>query len=300
MSHKIQNLVFSPDVPVLIQGASGRMGTRHMALMEKYGTNIVGGIGGGREPGELNGVTLYRSCREAVEEASAYATVMLVPPLGVLAAVREAAEAGLKLIVSPAEGMPIHDALEALEICQDHDAIWVGPSTPGIAIPNRTKLGFIPDVSLLPGPLGVMSKSGTLSYEVCYRLSRCGVGQSVWIGVGGDMVKGLRFSDLVLFFQTHDETKAVLVIGEIGGTEEEELAQAIKETGFDKPVYVILAGASARAGVTMGHAGALMLGDRGTISSKRKALEQVGAMVFSTITELVDHVSKAMGQHETE
>lgn len=300
MSPDRQILHFPPDVPVLIQGATGRMGTRHTALMKSYGTNIVGGIGGSREAGELNGVTLYRSCREAVEEGGAHATVMLVPPLGVLEAVREAAEAGLRLIVSPAEGMPVHDALEAFQICQDHDAIWVGPSTPGIAIPNHAKLGFIPDISLSPGPLGVMSKSGTLSYETCYRLSRCGVGQSAWIGVGGDMVKGLRFADLVPFFQTHDETKAVLVIGEIGGTEEEELAQAIKQTGFDKPVFVILAGASAREGVTMGHAGALMLGGRGTIGSKRSALEQVGAQVFSTIAELVEHVSDVLGKHETE
>ena len=282
-----------PGAKVIVQGATGRMGSRHALLMKRYGTQVVGGIAGASGRRNESDIPLFDSCRAAVAETGATVSITLVPPMDVLAAVTEALEAGLTFIVSPSEGMPVRDALAAYARAKAHGAIWVGPSTPGLAIPHRMKLGFIPDVSLLPGPVGVMSKSGTLSYEVCYRLAQRGIGQSAWIGVGGDPVKGIRFAELLPFFQQDPATRAVLVLGEIGGTEEEELAAEMARLSFAKPVFVLLAGASAPEGVTMGHAGALVQGGRGTIASKMSALRQVGASVFTSIESLVDGVASS-------
>ncbi|WP_243038768.1 succinate--CoA ligase subunit alpha [Dyella sedimenti] len=280
-----------PNTKVLVQGATGRMGSRHTELMKRYGTHIVGGIAGASGRREGSDTPLFGNCREAVEATGATASVTLVPPMGVLSAVSEALDAGIKLIVSPSEGVPVRDALKAYAMVKERGAFWIGPSTPGLAIPRRMKLGFIPDVSLTPGPLGVMSKSGTLSYETCFRLASRGIGQSAWIGVGGDPVKGLRFAELLPFFQQDVQTRAVLVLGEIGGTEEEELAAEMERLAFDKPVFVLLAGASAPEGVTMGHAGALIQGGRGTIQSKTSALRKAGAEVFTSIGSLVEGVA---------
>ncbi|WP_158880354.1 succinate--CoA ligase subunit alpha [Rhodanobacter sp. L36] len=278
---------------VIVQGATGRMGRRHSELMKQYGTRIVGGIAGASARREDSDVTLFDHCADAVAATDATVSITLVPPMDVLAAVTEALDAGIRCIVSPSEGMPVRDALIAYARVKEHGAIWVGPSTPGLAIPNRMKLGFIPDVSLSPGPLGVMSKSGTLSYEVCFRLARRGVGQSTWIGVGGDPVKGLRFAELLPYFQQDAATRAVLVLGEIGGSEEEELAAEMIRLSFSKPVFVLLAGASAPEGVTMGHAGALVQGGRGSIHSKMSALREAGAAVFTSIESLVDGVTRS-------
>lgn len=275
---------------VIVQGATGRMGRRHAELMKQYGTNIVGGIAGAGSRRDDSGIPLFDNCKDAKAATDAQVTITLVPPMDVLAAVTEALDAGIKFIVSPSEGMPVRDAIFAYGRVREHGATWVGPSTPGLAIPNRMKLGFIPDVSLSPGPLGVMSKSGTLSYEVCFRLGRRGVGQSIWIGVGGDPVKGLRFAELLPYFQNDPNTRAVLVLGEIGGSEEEELAAEMARLSFSKPVFVLLAGASAPEGITMGHAGALVQGGRGTILSKTTALQTAGARVFTSIESLVHGV----------
>jgi succinyl-CoA synthetase alpha subunit len=284
--------LFSESVPVLIQGITGRAGRIHADLMQRYGTNIVGGVSS-RSAGEpVVGVPVFTDCAEAVRETGARASLLMVQPLDVLDAVETALKAGVELLVCVAEGVPVHDALKIVRLVREHKAVCVGPSTPGIAIPGRMKIGFLPDVTLSPGPLGVMSKSGTLSYEVCYRLSQQGVGQSLWVGVGGDAVKGVRFADLVPLFEANDQTSAVLVIGEIGGTEEEELADAIRHHEFSKPVYALLAGTSAPEGITMGHAGAMIYGAQGTADSKIAALESVGVHVFTTMLDLVDHVTR--------
>ena len=190
------------------------------------------------------------------------------------------------MIVTPTEGMPIHDALKAKRLTLAEHVIWIGPSTPGMAVPGEAKLGFLPTSTLAPGPLGIMSKSGTLSYESGYRLVQQGIGQSVWIGVGGDPVKGLRFADLVPFFAADAQTEAVLIIGEIGGTEEEEFARALQEYRFSKPAFALIAGRSAPEGVSMGHAGALVHGAHGTYGAKRAALEAVGVRVFGSLDEM--------------
>jgi succinyl-CoA synthetase alpha subunit len=220
--------------------------------------------------------------------------VALVPPLQTLAAATDALSAGMQLLVTVAEGVPVHDALKLRALARSHGADWIGPSTPGLAVPGRIKLGFLPSVALNPGNIGVMSKSGTLSYETCYRLVQRGLGQSLWVGVGGDAVKGTRFADLIPLFAAHAGTRALLLIGEIGGTEEEEFAAALKDSGCTKPVFAVLAGASAREGVTMGHAGALIDGAQGTHASKTAALGAAGVHVHRNINALVDQMVAAL------
>ena len=276
-------------IPVLVHGMTGRAGRSHSAAMRAYGTNIVAGVSPREE--EVEGVPVFRTTREAVAATGARAAVAIVPPLAVLPTILDAAAAGLALIVTLAEGVPVHDAVQARHAAQAAGMRWIGASTPGIAIPGRAKLGFLPSVSLAPGDLGVIAKSGTLSYEVCHRLVARGLGQSLWVGVGGDPVKGTRFAELVPLFERHEGTKALVVIGEIGGDEEEELAEILAASGAAKPVYALIAGASAREGVTMGHAGALIHGDKGSVASKRTALERAGARVFTRIADLVDAVA---------
>jgi succinyl-CoA synthetase alpha subunit len=198
--------------------------------------------------------------------------------------------------VTPTEGMPVHDALEAKRLTRAADVTWVGPSTPGMAVPGEAKLGFLPNTCLAPGRLGIMSKSGTLSYESGYRLVQRGVGQSVWVGVGGDPVKGVRFADLVPFFADDEQTQAVLIIGEIGGAEEEEFAGALRAQRFAKPVFALIAGSSAPEGISMGHAGALVHGEHGSYGAKQKALEAAGVTVFGSLDAMVAGIVAALDQ----
>lgn len=284
--------LFTERVPVLIQGITGRAGSQHALSMRAYGTNVVAGVGS--KSGDLQGIPVFVDCRRAVAKRGAQASVVMVPPFAVKQAVIDAIDAGVKLVVAVTEGVPIHDTLVAVRHARERGATLVGPSTAGLAVPGRAKLGFLPDVALRPGPLGVMSKSATLAYELCWRLATRRVGQSMWVGVGGDPVKGTRFSDLVPLFARDDNTRALLVIGEIGGTEEEDLAQVLITSKFAKPVFAVLAGTSAPEGVTMGHAGAMVSGDRGTIASKRQALQAAGAEVFDTMDALVSAVVERM------
>jgi succinyl-CoA synthetase alpha subunit len=274
---------------VLVQGITGRTGRMHSRMMRAYGTNIVAGTSPRPEP--VDGIPVFKDCGEAVAATGATATVAFVGADALLGAIREAVEAGLSLIVTPTEGMPVHDALEALALVRAAGARWIGASTPGMAVPGEAKLGFLPEASLAPGAVGIMSKSGTLSYEVGYRLVQRGLGQSVWIGVGGDPVKGTRYAELVPFFADHAPTRVLVIIGEIGGSEEEELAAALGAAGFAKPVFALVAGRSAREGVTMGHAGAMVHGEAGSWASKQAALEAAGARVFDTVAALVDAVA---------
>ena len=281
------------DVGVVVQGITGRMGKRHAQLMRRYGTRIVAGVSPTADAAEIDGIPLYATCAKAVGATGARASVIMAPPLAVLPALREAIAAGIELVVSIAEGVPVADAVMARNEARTAGVRWVGASTPGLAIPGKLKLGFLPDVSLAPGPLGVMAKSGTLSYEICSRLVQRGFGQSLWVGVGGDAVKGTRFADLVPHFASDPGTRALLVIGEIGGSEEEELAAALIAQRFAKPVYALIAGRAAREGVTMGHAGALVFGGVGTIESKAEALTRAGARVFTRIQDMVNAVASA-------
>jgi succinyl-CoA synthetase alpha subunit len=283
------------STPVIVQGITGRAGRSHCTLMRAYGTNIVAGVSP-RAAGNdhVDGVPLFQTCADAVRATGATASVLFVGAEQLLAAIEDAVAAGIKLIVTPTEGMPIHDALKAKRLTLAAGVAWVGPSTPGMVVPGEAKLGFLPDISAGPGPLGVMSKSGTLSYESGYRLVRRGIGQSVWVGVGGDPVKGLRFADLVPFYAADAGTRALLVIGEIGGFEEEEFARALRAQGFAKPVFALIAGRSAPEGISMGHAGALVHGEHGTYAAKKTALEAAGVSVFGSLDAMVEGIVARM------
>lgn len=275
---------------VLVQGATGRVARNHIRVMRGHGTRIVAGVSA-RTGAAVEDLPLFATCAEAVAATGAEASVAMVPPLAVLPAIAEAVAAGIRLVVTVTEGMPVLDAMRARALAAEAGAVWIGASTPGLAVPGRIKLGFLPETSLAPGPLAVWSKSGTLSYETGLRLAKRGLGQSAWIGVGGDPVKGTRFADLVPVFRDHAPTRGVVLIGEIGGTEEEELAQALRTAPMGKPVYAILAGSAAPEGVTMGHAGAIISGGRGTLASKTAALGSAGVRVFTGIAPLVEAVA---------
>lgn len=279
------------NTKVILQGISGRAGRLHSRLMKEYGTHLVGGVSPSKDVREINGIPLFPDCAAAVKATGATVSVALVGAYDLLDAMREAVAAGIKMIVTPTEGMPVHDALKAKRLTQDAGVLWIGGSTPGMAVAEVAKLGFLPDVSLKSGPLGLMSKSGTLSYESGYRLALRGVGTSVWVGVGGDPVKGARYSDLVPFYAADAQTKGLLIIGEIGGHDEEDFAEALKMHAFSKPVFALIAGRTAPEGVAMGHAGALTYGSHGGYAAKRAALEAAGVTVFDTLNAMVEGVA---------
>jgi len=280
--------LLSRTTPVIVQGITGRMGSSHAALMRAYGTNIVGGTSSRTDCREVAGVPVFADCAEAVLTTGAVASVVMTSPGETFAAVQDALAAGIKLVVTVAEGIPLHDAIKIGRAARRAEAQWVGGATPGLAVPGECKLGYLPDVCLHPGPLAIMSKSGTLSYEIGLRLVREGLGQSIWIGVGGDLVKGVRFADLLPVFMDDPRTAGIILVGEVGGSEEEELAAAFERLGCWKPLYALLAGRAAKEGVSMGHAGALVHGETGTLASKTHRLGQAGAQVFSSIDALVN------------
>jgi succinyl-CoA synthetase alpha subunit len=282
----------SRSTPVIVQGITGRMGRSHAALMRAYGTNIVGGTSTRTDMKEAAGVPVFASCAEAVLATGAVASVAMAPPEETWGAVQEALAAGIKLVVTVAEGVPLHDAIKIGRAVRRAGAVWVGASTPGLAVPGECKLGFLPDVCLNPGPVGIMSKSGTLSYEVGYRLARQGLGQSIWVGVGGDPVKGVRFADMLPVFFDDPRTKGIVLVGEVGGVEEEECAEAYVRLGARKPLFALVAGREAKEGVSMGHAGALVHGESGTLASKTKRLTEAGATVFDSIEALIDRCAR--------
>lgn len=289
----------SRETKVIVQGITGRMGRTHAALMRTYGTNIVGGTSTRTDMKEAAGVPVFPDCAAAVAATGAIASVAMAPPIETLAAVREALDAGIKLVVTVAEGIPLHDAIAIGRAVRAADATWIGGSTPGMAIPGQIKLGFLPDVCLRPGPLAIMSKSGTLSYETGYRLAREGLGQSLWIGVGGDPVKGVRFADLLPVFFADARTAGIVLVGEVGGTEEEDCAEAYAQLGATKPLYALIAGREAKEGVSMGHAGALVFGETGTLESKTARLCNAGAQVFGAVDDLIAACTRDFAQLRT-
>lgn len=293
MSHPL--LTLDQNSAVIVQGITGRMGRRHASLMRAYGTNIVGGTSARADGAAVDGLPVFNTCREAVAQTKAIASLAMTPPHETLAAATEAFEAGIRVVVTVAEGMSVHDALHLKTVARAHNAVWLGASTPGMAIPGKMKIGFLPDVALRPGPISLLSKSGTLSYEIGYRLARRSIGTRAWIGVGGDSVKGVRFADMLGPLLDDAETRALILIGEVGGTEEEEFAERLAAIRASKPVLALVAGREAKEGVAMGHAGALTYGAMGTLASKHDSLRRAGAQVFSSMAALVEAAAGLLG-----
>ena len=278
---------------VIVQGMTGQIGRRHTSRMRAYGTPIAAGVTPGRGGTVVDDVPVFNTVVEAVEATGARTSVAFLPGEVAPDGIVEAAEAGIGLIVLPTEGMRLHDTLRALDAAQQYGARVVGPNTGGLLVPGKLTLGFLPSDFARPGPCAVISRSGTLSYETVLALANVGLGVSVWIGVGGDRVKGSTFADLLPDLLADDRTGAVVILGEIGGTDEEDAAVILANAQI--PAVALLAGRTAPAGISMGHAGAIVNGTRGSYASKRQALLAAGVAVAQSPSEIAAILSARLG-----
>lgn len=278
-------MIVGESTPVLVQGITGAVARRHTASMLAYGTRVVAGVTPGRGGETAGDIPVFDTVAEAVAQTGATASVAFLPPAIAASGIVEAADAGIDLMVCVSEGMPVHDTVRALAFARSSDMRVIGPNTAGVLVPrSRTALGFLPSDIAEPGQCAVVSKSGTLSYEVVSALGRCGVGVSAWVAVGGDRVKGSTFAELLPLVLDDPDTRALVLIGEIGGTDEEAVASLLREQSI--PVAALIAGRTVPPGVTMGHAGAIVGGNRGSYASKASALSAVGAHVVATPLEV--------------
>jgi succinyl-CoA synthetase alpha subunit len=278
---------------IIVQGISGKAGAYHTLEMLRQGTNIVAGISPGKGGQSVHGVPLFDSVREAVADHQVYISLILVPAASVRDSVLEAIDGGVPLIVVIAEGVPVHDTLQFVAQARKKGLRVIGPNSPGIFSPGKAKLGIMPTGSFSPGNIGIVSRSGTLSYEISSHLTRNGLGQSSFVGIGGDLVSGTEFVDVLKMFNEDSETKAVVLIGEIGGAREEEAADFIRQK-MTKPVVAYITGRLAQPGKRMGHAGALVIRGIGTYESKLKAMREAGVPVAQTPADIPQLVRNAL------
>jgi succinyl-CoA synthetase alpha subunit len=278
------------NTKLLVQGL-GRMGQFHAKLSIEYGTQVVAGVHPGKGGQVIEGIPVYETARQAAAETGANASVIFVPPPGAADAILEAADAGLDLAVCITEGIPALDMLRAKVALSDSPMRLVGPNCPGVVTPEQCRIGIFPAQITKPGPVGVVSRSGTLTYEAVDQLSRLGIGQSTCLGIGGDPVVGTNFVDALALFEADPETKAVVMIGEIGGSAEETAAEYIDEK-MSKPVAAFIAGQNAPPGKRMGHAGAIIAGGKGKAADKIAALEKVGVAVAVSPADIGETLAK--------
>jgi len=275
------SIIINEDSKVIVQGITGNQGRFHAASMMRYGTNVVAGVTPGKGGQEVEGVPVYDTVAEAVTNHGANTAIMFVPARLAGSAVLEAIDAGIKTLAVITEGIPQKDAIEFVARAKKKGGITiVGPNCPGVISPaHKTKVGIMPDHIFKAGSVGIASRSGTLTYEVAWHISNAGLGQSTCIGLGGDAIVGLDFIELLEMFKDDEETKSVVLIGEIGGNAEELAAQYIAETNYPKPVVAYIAGRLAPPGKRMGHAGAIVMGSSGTAESKIAAFTKAGVPV---------------------
>jgi succinyl-CoA synthetase alpha subunit len=271
---------------LIVQGITGSAGTFHAKQMREYGTNVVGGVTPGKGGLVHEGFTVFDTVAEAVKKTGANATVIYVPPPGAADAILEAAQAGIAVVVCITEGIPTLDMVRAKRALEGHTGVTlIGPNCPGIITPGECKIGIMPGYIHKAGKVGVVSRSGTLTYEAAHQLTALGLGQSTAIGIGGDPVKGIDFVDCLAMFEGDPQTEAVLMIGEIGGTSEEDAARFVK-ANMKKPVAAFIAGQTAPPGKRMGHAGAIISGGKGTAAEKIAALREANIAIAATPAEL--------------
>ncbi len=278
------SILCDKSTKLLIQGL-GRMGRLHAKLSIEYGTQVVGGVAPGKGGQLIDGIPVFDTVREAVKDTGANASVIFVPPPGAADAVLEAAAAGLDLTACITEGIPALDMLRAKRALAGSPMRLIGPNCPGVVTPEQCRIGIMPAEITRPGPVGVVSRSGTLTYEAVDQLSRLGIGQTTCLGIGGDPIIGTTFIDALALFEADPETKAVVMIGEIGGSAEEEAAEYIKGQ-MKTPVVAFIAGQNAPPGKRMGHAGAIIAGGKGRASDKMAALEAAGVAVSRSPAEI--------------
>ena len=287
------SIFINENTRLIVQGITGKEGSFHAESCQKYGTELVGGVTPNKGGSEILGVNVFNNVKEAVEETQANTSMIFVPARFAAGAIIEAAEAGIELIVCITEGIPVYDMLNAKKAVQLNGARLIGPNCPGIISPDVAKVGIMPSNIHKKGNIGVVSRSGTLTYEAVYQLTQLGIGQSTCIGIGGDPVIGTNFIDVLKAFQEDEQTQAICMIGEIGGSAEEEAADFIKQY-VTKPVVSFIAGLSAPEGKRMGHAGAIIQGNTGTVASKTEALNDAGVEVAKKPSEIVELLKKVL------
>lgn len=287
------SILVNKDTRLLCQGITGRVGQFHTKGCLEYGTQVVAGCTPGKGGEVVEGVPVFDTVIEAVEQTGCNATMIFVPPAFTADAILEAVDAGIDVVVAITEGVPVLDMVRVYDVVRSSDSVLIGPNCPGLITPEECKIGILPGYIHQKGPVGVISRSGTLTYEAVWQLSNIGMGQTTCVGLGGDPIVGTSFIDLLEMYQADDETEAVLMIGEIGGTAEEEAAQFVSEH-VTKPVAAFIAGRTAPPGKRMGHAGAIISGGKGTAAEKVAALEAAGIEVAESPADMGGAVKRAM------
>lgn len=287
------SILINKDTRVICQGITGNAGTFHALGCREYGTQMVGGVTPGKGGQNVEGIPVFDTVEEAVAETGADATMIFVPPPFTADAILEAIDAGIRVIAAITEGVPVVDMVRVYETVRASGSVLIGPNCPGLITPGECKIGIMPGYIHNVGKVGVMSRSGTLTYEAVWQTSNLGLGQSTCVGLGGDPIVGTSFIDLLKLYQEDDQTEAILMIGEIGGSAEEEAAAFVKEY-VTKPVAAFIAGRTAPPGKRMGHAGAIISGGKGTAEEKVAAMEAAGITVAPTPADMGDAVVEAM------